>query len=370
MGLRIVVIETNFRATKGQHSMGETATLLDYRGDWAALPTAAMRKAMADAELGNDMNGEDPTVNRLEERVAEMLGKEAAMFVASGTMGNLIGIMSLAPWGSEILVGDQSHIFVAEQGGASALAGHPFKPMQNDRFGAIDPDDIARSISPEDQHYARTGLLCLENTHNVRGGIAIPVGTIQTMAGIARDAGIPVHLDGSRLWHASVALDTPLDVLAGPCDTVQVCLSKGLAAPVGSMLAGPRDVIKEARRHRKILGGAMRQAGVLAAAGLVALDEIFPRLDEDHRNARRLAEGLAEMPGVSVDLETVQTNLVYAKLPAKLPGHQLEAQLKSEGILIGAYNPTRVRFALHYQIDRAGVDRTLAAVKRLVAQAA
>jgi threonine aldolase len=244
------------------------------------------------------------------------------------------------------------------------------KPLANDRFGAIDPDDVARAINPDDQHYARTGLLCLENTHNVSGGIAIPVDAIQAIADVAHNAGIPVHLDGSRLWHASVALDAPLEVLAGPCDTVQVCLSKGLAAPVGSMLAGPRDVIKDARRHRKILGGAMRQAGVLAAAGLVALDEIYPRLDEDHRNARRLAEGLAELPGVSVDLETVQTNLVYAKFPAALPGHELEAQLRSEGILIGAYDPKRVRFALHYQIDQAGVDRTLSSIKRLVARAA
>ncbi len=350
--------------------MTASVTVLDYRGDWAALPTAAMRKAMAEAELGNDMDGEDPTVNRLEERVAGMLGKEAAMFVASGTMGNLIGIMALAPWGTEILVGDQAHIYGAEQGGASALAGHPFKPIPNDRFGAIDPDDVARAINPEDQHYARTGLLCLENTHNVRGGTAIPVEKIRAIADVAHGAGIPVHLDGSRLWHASVALDAPLEVLAGPCDTVQVCLSKGLAAPVGSMLAGPRDVIKEARRHRKILGGAMRQAGVLAAAGLVALDEIYPRLDEDHRNARRLAEGLAELPGVSVDLETVQTNLVYAQFPAALPGHELEARLKSDGILVGAYDPKRVRFALHYQIDQAGVDRTLAAVKRIVTRAA
>lgn len=350
--------------------MAGNETVLDYRGDWAALPTAAMRKAMAEAELGNDMDGEDPTVNRLEERVAGMLGKEAAMFVASGTMGNLIGIMSLAPWGTEILVGNQAHIFGAEQGGASALAGHPLKPLTTDRFGAIDPDEVARAINPDDQHYARTGLLCLENTHNVSGGTAIPVDSIQAIADIAHNAGIPVHLDGSRLWHASVALDTPLEVLAGPCDTVQVCLSKGLAAPVGSMLAGPRDVIKDARRHRKILGGAMRQAGVLAAAGLVALDEIYPRLDEDHRNARRLAEGLAELPGVSVDLETVQTNLVYARFPAALPGHELEAHLRSEGILIGAYDPKRVRFAFHYQIDQAGVDRTLAAVKRLVTRVA
>lgn len=344
--------------------------VLDYRGDWAALPTPAMRKAMAEAELGNDMDAEDPTVNRLEARVAELLGKEAALFVASGTMGNLIGIMSLAPWGTEILVGNASHIYGAEQGGASVLAGHPFKPLVNDRFGAIDPNEVAHAISPEDQHYAKTGLLCLENTHNVRGGIPIPVDRVQAVADVAHGAGIPVHLDGSRLWNAAVALDAPLEVLAGPCDTVQVCLSKGLAAPVGSMLAGPRDVIAAARRHRKILGGAMRQAGVIAAAGLVALDEILPRLDEDHRNARRLAEGLSEIPGVSVDLETVQTNLVYAKFPVHFPGQHLEGLLNAQGIRVGAYDPARVRFALHYQIDAKGVERTLATLREIVAQAA
>lgn len=343
-----------------------TEPTLDYRGDWAALPTAAMRRAMAGAELGNDMSGEDPTVNRLEARVAEMLGKDRAMFVPSGTMGNLIGIMALAPWGTEILVGDQSHIFGAEQGGAAALAGHPARPLPTDRFGVIDPAHIAAAINPDDQHYARTGLLCLENTHNVRGGVAIPAATIAAAAAVAKAAGIPVHLDGSRLWHAAVALDTPLDVLAAPCDTVQVCLSKGLAAPVGSMLAGPRDVIAAARRHRKMLGGAMRQAGVLAAAGMVALDEILPRLGEDHVRARRLAEGIAELPGMGVDLETVQTNLVYVDLPVQLPGPVLDEHLRPYGVFIGADDPGRVRFALHYEIDDAGIERTLTAMRRII----
>ncbi len=350
--------------------MAATHGVLDYRGDWAALPTDGMRRAMAEAELGNDMSGEDPTVNRLEERIAGLLGKDAAIFVPSGTMGNMIAIMSLAPWGTELMVGDQSHIFGAEQGGAATLAGHPYRPLPTDRFGVIDPADVAAAINPDDMHYARTGLLCLENTHNVRGGTAIPVERIAAAAGVAREAGIPVHLDGSRLWHAAVALGTSLDLLAAPCDTVQVCLSKGLAAPVGSMLAGPRDVIAAARRHRKILGGAMRQAGVLAAAGLVALDEILPRLAEDHARARRLAEGLAEMPGCRVDLETVQTNLVYVDLPTTLPGPDLDERLRPHGVLIGADDPRRVRFALHYQIDDAGIERTLAAMRRAVAEAA
>ena len=345
-----------------------TDKALDYRGDWAALPTPAMRKAMAAAELGNDMSAEDPTVNRLEARVAEMLGKEGAMFVPSGTMGNLIGIMALAPWGTEMLVGDQSHIFGAEQGGAAALAGHPARPLPTDRFGAIDPAHIAAAINPDDQHYARTGLLCLENTHNVRGGTAIPAARIEVAAAVARAAGIPVHLDGSRLWHAAVALETPLADLAAPCDTVQVCLSKGLAAPVGSMLAGPRDVIAAARRHRKMLGGAMRQAGVLAAAGLVALDEILPRLGEDHIRASRLAEGIAELPGLGVDLETVQTNLVYVDLPPGLSGSTLDERLRPHGVFIGAHEPQRIRFALHYQIDDAGIERTLEAMRQIMAE--
>ena len=340
--------------------------VLDLRGDWAALPTPAMRRAMAEAELGNDMDGEDPTVNRLQERVAELLGKEAALFVASGTMGNLVAILAQAPWGSELILGDRSHIYEAEQGGASTLGGHPARILPTDRWGGLDPAEIAAAVRDDDIHYPRTGLLCLENTHNSCGGVALSVQRTREMADVAHAAGTPVHLDGSRLWHAAVALDVPCAALAAPVDTVQVCFSKGLAAPVGSVVAGPRAAIDRAHRARKMVGGAMRQAGVIAVAGLVALDEILPRLDEDHRRARRLAEGLAELPGVEVDLDTVQTNLVYAGLTGEVDAARLDAVLAAEGIRISPFTPTMVRFAIHYQIDDAAIDRVLAATRATV----
>lgn len=336
----------------------ETA-VLDLRGDWAALPTPAMRQAMAEAELGNDMSGEDPTVNHLQERVAALLGKEAALLVPSGTMGNLVAILALAPWGTEVLAGDRSHVLNAEQGGAATLGGHPMRSLPTDRWGGLAPAAIAAAVREDDIHYPRTGLLCLENTHNACGGIPVSAERTRAMADAAHAAGIPVHLDGSRLWHAAAALGVSEAELAAPVETVQVCLSKGLAAPVGSIVAGPRDVIARAVRMRKILGGAMRQAGVIAAAGLVALDEIRPRLAEDHVHARQLAEGLAAIPGVEVDLETVQTNLVFVRLTGDLDGFRLERALAADGIRIHAFSPERVRFALHYEIDEAGVDRVL-----------
>jgi threonine aldolase len=340
--------------------------VLDLRGDWAALPTAAMRRAMAEAEVGNDMTGEDPTVNRLQERVAELLGKEAALFVSSGTMGNLVAILAQAPWGAEIIAGDRCHVYHAEQGGAATLGGHPFVTVRTDRFGGLDPADIAAAIRVDDIHYARTGLLCLENTHNSCGGVALSPGQTREMADVAHAAGLPVHLDGSRLWHAAVALDVPLAALAEPVETVQLCLSKGLAAPVGSVVVGSREVIARALRVRKMVGGAMRQAGVIAAAGLVALDEILPRLHEDHARARRLAEGLCEIEGVEVDLETVQTNLVYARLTNGTDAQRLETALAAEGIRISAFNSTKLRFAFHYQVDDAAVERILLATKAVV----
>jgi threonine aldolase len=341
-------------------------TVLDLRGDWAALPTPAMRRAMAEAELGNDMTGEDPTVNRLQERVADLLGKEAALLVASGTMGNLVAVLAQAPWGSEVIAGDLSHVYGAEQAGAAMLGGRSYRPVPTDRWGCLEPAAIRAAIRVEDIHFARAGLLCLENTHNGRGGVALTAEQTKTMADVAHEAGLPVHLDGSRLWHAAVALDVPPAELAAPVDTVQVCLSKGLAAPVGSVVAGPKDAIERALRMRKALGGAMRQAGVIAAAGLVALDEILPRLADDHARARRLAEGLNELPGVSVDLDTCQTNLVFARFAEGLDGRRIGAELEADGIRVSAFNPRVIRFALHYQIDDAAIDRVLVAMKGAV----
>lgn len=337
--------------------------VLDLRGDWAAPPTPAMRRAMAEAEVGDDNSVEDPTVIRLERMSAEILGKEAALFVPSGTMGNLIAILTLAPWGTEVIAGQQSHIVNAEQGGAAVLGGRAVRTLPNDSTGRMDPQAIASAILPEDIHYPRTGLLCLENTQNQCGGVVLDVGTMDEQVAPARQAGIAVHLDGSRIWNAAAALGVPEAAIAAPCDTVQACLSKGLAAPVGSVLAGTRDAMNVARRHRKLLGGGMRQAGVLAAAGIVALEEMRPRIGEDHTRARRLAAMLAEEAELHVDLASVQTNLVYATTVPGVNAEALGEAMEREGVRISAFGTSSLRYAIHYAIDDAGIDRTIAATR-------
>lgn len=338
--------------------------VLDLRGDWAAPPTATMRRAMAEAEVGDDNSVEDPTVNRLEQMAATVLGKEAALFVPSGTMGNLIAILTLAPWGSEIIAGQQSHVVNAEQGGAAVLGGRAMRALANDPTGRMDPAVIKQAILPDDIHYPRTGLLCLENTQNQCGGVVLDLETMNEQVAPAREAGIPVHLDGSRIWNAAAALGVPEAEIAASCDTVQACLSKGLAAPVGSVLAGKRDAMEVARRHRKLLGGGMRQAGVIAAAGIVALEEMLPRIGEDHLRARRLAEALASEAALCIDLSSVQTNLVYAKTSPGVHAEALGEMMEREGVRISAFGPDSLRFAVHYAIDDAGIERTIAVTRQ------
>lgn len=342
--------------------------VLDLRGDWAAPPTAAMRRAMADAEVGDDNSVEDPTVIRLERLAADILGKEAALFVPSGTMGNLIAILTLAPWGSEVIAGEQSHIVNAEQGGAAVLGGRAVRTLPNDHRGRMDPAAIRDAILPDDIHYPRTGLLCLENTQNQCGGVALDLESMSEQVAPARAAGIPVHLDGSRIWNAAAALGVAEAEVAAACDTVQACLSKGLAAPVGSVLAGRRDAMEIARRHRKLLGGGMRQAGVIAAAGIVALEEMRLRIGEDQARARCLAEALAGEPGLSIDLATVQTNLVYATTDAAINAEALGVAMEREGVRISAFGPSSLRYAVHYAIDEAGIERTIATTRRALAR--
>ncbi len=347
----------------------DTPSVIDLRGDWAAPPTVAMRRAMAEAEVGDDITGEDPTVNRLEAMAAELLGKEAGLFVPSGSMGNLVAILALAPWGSEILAGDQSHIAGAEQGGAAVVGGRSIRTLANGRMGTFDPDAIRAAIREDDVHYPRTGLLCLENTQNQCGGVPLDAATMASQTEVARELGIPIHLDGSRIWNAAVALGVPETELTDHCTTVQACLSKGLAAPVGSILVGPSGVIAAARRHRKLLGGGMRQAGVLAAAGILALTDMRAGLADDHRRARRIAEAIATMPGISVDLETVATNLVYASVGPELDGARIAAAMARDGVRISAWR-TGMRFALHYGIDDEGVERAVSALEAAVGQGA
>jgi threonine aldolase len=336
-----------------------TGGVIDARGDWAASPTDAMRKAMAEAEVGDDNSGEDPTVRRLEELAAEMFDREAALFVPSGTMANLVSILAQTQYGDEIIVGDNAHNFIYEVGGAAVIGGHPYHLVPNDRFGMLDPEDIRRAIRADGIHFPHTGLLLIENSHNLRGGAVLTPAQVESLVDVVRPRGVPVHLDGSRIFNAAAALGIPAIDLTSGVDTLTFCLSKGLAAPVGSVIVGDAEFILKARRQRKILGGGMRQAGVIAAAGIVGLTEMVERLPEDHVVARRIAEGLADLPGLSVDLETVQTNLVFVDTDGPRDAGQIREALQGRGIRVSQFTPTRFRFAVHYCIDLADADHII-----------
>jgi threonine aldolase len=296
-----------------------------------------------------------------------MLGKEAGLFVPSGTMGNLVSILALTPHGTEIIAGEQAHSIVYEVGGFAAIGGHPLHTVPNARFGMMDPEAVRQAIRPGGNiHFPTTGLLLLENTHNLRGGTVLSVEQMRSLTTVAHDHGIPVHLDGSRIFNAAAALGVPAAHLVADVDSTTFCLSKALAAPVGSMVVGSREFIAAARQKRKLLGGGMRQAGVIAAAGIVGLTEMVDRIPEDHANARRLAEGLAEIPGLTVDLETVQSNLVFADLDGRIDGVDLGRRLESEGVRINVFNPSRIRFALHYEINGDDVNRVLTTVSKSI----
>lgn len=338
---------------------------IDLRSDTVTRPTPEMRRAMAEATVGDDVYGEDPTVNALQDRAAELLGKEAALFVASGTMGNLISLMAHAPRGAEVLLGDESHIYHYEQGGASAVGALVFHPIRTDPAGQL-PLDLLRAAARDknNPHYAAPGVICLENSHNRCGGTALHPDYLHKARAVADAVGVPMHLDGARLANASVALGIPMRDLAGPFDSVQFDLSKGLGAPVGGVVAGSKDFITRAKRGRKLLGGGMRQAGVIAAAGLVALGMV-DRMADDHRLARRLAEALAETKGLRVDLPSVQTNLVIVHVES-MPAADFLASLKSEGILAGSPGPGRVRFVTHYDVSAADIDTVVATARRVI----
>ena len=341
--------------------------MIDLRSDTITTPTPAMRRAMAEAEVGDDQYGEDTTVNRLEALAAEMLGKEAAVYVASGTMGNLCAVLAHCGRGDEVILGDQSHIFRYESGGAAALGGIPFHIIPNRRDGGFDLQTLAEAIRPARAGMPRTGLVCVENTHNRCGGVALSAERLAEIAAIAHERGVPVHCDGARIFNAAASLGVDPRELTRPLDSVQFCLSKGLAAPVGSLIVGGADFIREARRYRKMVGGAMRQAGVIAAAGIVALTEMVARLPEDHANARRLAEGLAAIPGISVDLDTVQSNIILLKLNERvMPGAEFVERLRQEGIRVSNYDTRGLRMVTHYQISQADVDSVLAAARRVL----
>ncbi|HHW88714.1 MAG TPA: low-specificity L-threonine aldolase [Chloroflexi bacterium] len=338
-------------------------TTIDLRSDTVTKPTPAMRRAMAEAVVGDDVYGEDPTVRRLEEMVAARLGKEAALFVPSGTMGNLISVLSHCGRGDELILGDQSHIFHYEQGGSAAVGGvHP-RPLPNRPDGALDLNQIEDAIRSDNEHYPVTRLIALENTHNRCGGAVLTAEYVDAVGALARVHGLKLHVDGARLWNAAVALgETPARLVAA-ADSVNVCFSKGLGAPVGSAVAGSYTFIRQARRMRKQVGGGMRQAGVLAAAAIVALEEMVTRLAEDHANAARLAHGLAAIDGIRLDPTTVQTNIVYFDVVR--PGWtaaQLSAALAAAGVLINATASHRLRAVTNYHITAADVDCVVDAV--------
>jgi threonine aldolase len=333
---------------------------IDLRSDTITRPTTAMRTAMAAAEVGDDVFGEDPSVNRLEALAAERMGKPAALFVASGTMGNLVSQLAHCHRGAETLLGDQSHVFLYEQGGAAAVGGlHPHI-LPNGADGTIALTALESAIRSDDAHFPRTGLILLENTHNRCGGRVLPPAYVSAVGELARRHGLKLHIDGARVFNAATALNrSPADLVA-PADSVTFCLSKALGAPVGSVVCGSKGFIAEARRMRKLLGGGMRQAGVLAAAGIVALEEMVSRLAEDHANARRLARGLNAVEGLEVEPAAVETNLVYIKVTRPdLTAPDLARGLAAAGLLVLAASRRYIRAVPTYHVSAAEIDKAI-----------
>ena len=334
------------------------------RSDTLTMPSPDMRRAMADAELGDDVFGEDPTVNRLQEVAAERLGKEAALFVSSGTLGNLIGILVSARSGQEIIADADSHVFLSEAGGAATLGGIQIMPVTTSA-GIMTPEQVANAIRTDDQHHPQTAAVTFEDTHNYHGGIAWPLAALRDAADEARRNGLAVHLDGARLFNAAVATGTDVREIAACADTVTFCLSKGLAAPVGSVLVGPADKIAEARRWRKMLGGGMREIGMLGAAGLFALDNMVERLAEDHANALTLAEGLAEIDGVTIDMSRVQTNLVIFEQD-RMPAPEFLQRCLEKGLKGGLVGRRKIRLVTRYGITSEDVQQALKVVSEVL----
>jgi threonine aldolase len=336
--------------------------VIDLRSDTVTHPTPAMRAAMANAIVGDDQFGEDPTVRELEQLAARMLGKDEAVYVASGTMGNLAALLAHCGRGDEVIMGDECHIFWYESGGAAALGGMPFNLLPNGRFGELDIDRVRKAIRVKRPGYPRTGAICVENTQNRCGGTVLPLSYLAELHAVGQEHGVPVHMDGARIFNAAAAIDVPPDEIARHADSVQFCLTKGLAAPVGSVIAGTSEFIQRARAQRKIVGGAMRQSGVIAAAGVVALREMVDRLPDDHRRARLLAEGLARIDGIRIDLEAVQTNIVIFRVEPAIDQAAFVAEMKERGVLISNYGTRGARMVTHYQIDDAAVASALDAV--------
>jgi threonine aldolase len=339
---------------------------IDLRSDTVTLPTPAMREAMAKAEVGDDVFGEDPTVNRLEDMAASVTGQEAALFVVSGTMANIVALLTHCGRGDEVIVGDKAHTFINEGGGMAALGGIQPRTIPNRADGTFALEDIRNAIRGENVHWPRTRLILTENTHNACSGSPLSPDYMQSVFDLARSAGLKVHTDGARIFNAAVALGRHVRDFARQTDTISFCLSKGLAAPAGSLLCGPAEFIAAARRNRKMVGGGLRQAGIIAAAGIIAIESMVDRLADDHANAKRFARDLADIPGILIDPSAVNTNIVFFDLrPEASTALQLSTRLAADGVLIGVVGDRRVRVVTHYGIDLDDIKTVL----RLIGEA-
>jgi threonine aldolase len=337
--------------------MGNLGKIIDLRSDTVTKPTPAMRAAMSQAEVGDDVYGEDPSINRLQSLAAHMTGMEAALFASSGTQSNLLALLSHCERGDEYIVGQQAHTYKFEGGGAAIFGSIQPQPLDLENDGTLDLREVARAIKPDDFHFARTRLLCLENTY---AGRVLPLDYLKRAGLFAKEHGIAIHLDGARAFNAAVKLNVPLSAITGHFDSISICLSKGLGAPVGSLLCGSKAFIEKAKRWRKVLGGGMRQAGVLAAAGIMALTEHVERLAEDHDNAQYLAEGLRQIEELSLDMSTVQTNMVFVSLE-KPRFMALQKDLREKGVLIAGRD--QIRLVTHLDVTAEDIKQVIAGFK-------
>ena len=341
---------------------------IDLRSDTVTQPTPEMRALMASAAVGDDVYGEDPTINRLQEMAAERMGKEAGLFVPSGTMGNLIAVLAQCQRGDEVIMGNLGHTFLFEGGGISALGGVFPHTLLNRADGTLDLDEVRAAVRPADVHHPISRMLILENTHNRCGGVVLRPEYTRAAGVLAHEHGLALHIDGARIFHAAAALNIAPVELAAPADSITFCLSKGLCAPVGSVLCGSREMIDRARRTRKQLGGGMRQAGILAAAGIYALEHLTARLVDDHRRAALLAEGIRNIPGIQFEMGLPPTNMVFPSFTKDVRHNAAEIakRLKEQGILTGVVAERRLRMVTHYWIDDTAVDRTIEAFRQIL----
>lgn len=339
--------------------------LIDLRSDTVTRPTKKMREAMYKAEVGDDVYRDDPTMLELEYKAAKKLGKEAALFVPSGTMGNQVAVLTHTQRGDEIILEEESHIFINEVGGIAILAGVQAKTIKG-VSGGFDAQDVEKAIRDENIHYPKTSLICIENTHNKAGGKVIPLENMESIYKLGEKYTIPVHLDGARIFNASTYLKLDVKEIAQYADSINVCLSKGLCAPIGSILVGTSEFINKARKNRKLLGGGMRQVGILAAAGIIALDEMTLRLQEDHDNAKNLAHGLAEIKGIEIDNNGVQTNIIMLDVSGMgINGNQFAEALKNNNILINGSKDGNIRLVTHADINKSDIDVVLKSIKNI-----